>query len=228
MGSSSPASLPWDTRLRIAKGVARGLGYLHEKKHVHGNVKPSNILLGSDMEAMLGDYGLERLLISGESSSKAGGSSRHLGSKRSTLSQGSLPDASTASPAQSSTAAASPYLAPESLKNLKPSPKWDVYSFGIILLELLTGRAFTDRELLQWNNPVFAGEDRNRALRTVDCGLRGEVSDAKEEALLACFRLGLSCAAVSPQRRPSMKEAVQILDKVPSSSNSNKHLLLKL
>ncbi|KAF2295382.1 hypothetical protein GH714_032711 [Hevea brasiliensis] len=82
---SSPCYLPWEVRLKISKGVARGLSFLHDKKHVHGNLKPSNILLGSDMEPRIGIL-LERLMT-GDSSRKSGGSTRNFGSKRSTASR---------------------------------------------------------------------------------------------------------------------------------------------
>ncbi|KAL0431529.1 UNVERIFIED_CONTAM: putative LRR receptor-like serine/threonine-protein kinase [Sesamum radiatum] len=72
---ASPCHFPWEMRLKIAKGVARGLYYIHEKKHVHGNLKPSNILLDLDMEPKIGDFGLERL-VTGDNSSKPGGSAR--------------------------------------------------------------------------------------------------------------------------------------------------------
>ncbi|KAG9440346.1 hypothetical protein H6P81_020511 [Aristolochia fimbriata] len=214
---SSPLNLSWDVRLRIAKGVARGLAYLHEKKYVHGNLKPSNILLGQDMEPRIGDFGLERLLA-GESSNKTNGSARYFGSKRSTVSRDSLQEAVApvgASPS-SSTGGISPYHAPESLKYLKPNPKWDVYSFGVVLLELLSGKIFSDKELGQWN-AGFIAEDKIRVLRMADVGLKSEV-EGKEEALLACFKLGFSCASAVPQRRPSMKEALQVLDRIPTSS----------
>ncbi|PIN10350.1 Non-specific serine/threonine protein kinase [Handroanthus impetiginosus] len=80
---SSPYHLPFATRLKIAKGVARGLNYIHEKKNVHGNIKPSNILLTPDFEPIISDFGLH-WLISGKLSRKAYGSApRHFGSKRS-------------------------------------------------------------------------------------------------------------------------------------------------
>ncbi|XP_038719510.1 probable LRR receptor-like serine/threonine-protein kinase At4g37250 [Tripterygium wilfordii] len=218
---SSPCHLRWETRLRIAKGVARGLAFLHEKKHVHGNLKPSNILLGSDMEPKIGDFGLEKL-VTGDSSYKAGGSSRIFGSKRSTASRDSFQDfpmgpSPSPSPNSSSVGFGSPYHAPESLRNLKPNPKWDVYSFGVMLLELLTGKVIVVDEMGQVNGLVV--EDKNRALRMADAAIRAEL-EGKEELLLGCFKLGYGCASPIPQKRPTMKEAIQILDKIPSSISS--------
>lgn len=211
---------PLEVRLKIARGIAKGLAYIHEKKHVHGNIKPSNILLNSDMEPRISDLGLDRL-VSGNAiiSHKESGSSRYFGSLKSTApvtrdSQQDVPIIS--SPVASSTSAISPYQAPESLKSLKPNPKWDVFSFGIILLELLTGRVFSDRELGLWTAGLVA-EDKNRVLRLVDVVIRAEV-ESREDAVLACLKLGFSCASFVPQKRPTMKEALQVLDKIPSTS----------
>ncbi|MBA0833936.1 hypothetical protein Goarm_006343 [Gossypium armourianum] len=215
---SSPCHLPWEARLKIAKGVARGLAYLHEKKHVHANLKPSNILLDSNMEPKIGDFGLERL-VTGDTSSKVGMSAVNFGSKRSTASRDSLQDVVGPSPSPSpspSSFGVSPYHAPESLRSLKPNPKWDVYAFGVILLELLTGKVIIVDELGQGNGVVV--EDQNKALRMADAAIRGDL-EGKEDALLACFKLGYNCASPIPQKRPTMKEALQILDKIPSSSH---------
>lgn len=213
----SPSHLSWDVRLRIARGVARGLTYLHEKKHVHGNLKPSNILLRDDMEPMIGDFGLDRLVL-GDSTSK-GTSSSAVGSNRSSLSRDNVQDVpSTGAGPTVSTRCASPYHAPESLKNLKPSPKWDVYSFGIILLELLSGKVFSDRDLnnsgskSEWS--VISSGDKNQALKMVDVALRDDM-EGKENVFLLCFKLGFNCTSVTPHKRPSMKEAIQILEKIP-------------
>ena len=57
--------LPWDTRLRICRGAALGLAYIHEcsqRKHVHGDIKPNNILLDNNWDARISDFGLQRLL----------------------------------------------------------------------------------------------------------------------------------------------------------------------
>ncbi|KAI3991173.1 hypothetical protein MKX01_022394 [Papaver californicum] len=218
-GGSSPYHLPWEVRLKIARGVARGLIYLHEKKHVHGNLKPTNILLGPDMDPKISDFGLGKLMW-GDCSFKAGGSARIFGSKRlMMLREGQdLPIGASPSPSPSTTSmsGASPYHAPESLKNLKPNPKWDVYSFGIILLELLSGKIFSDTELAQWNTG-FVLEERNRVLRMADMAIRADV-EGKEDLLMNCFKLGFNCASLVLTKRPSMKEVQQVLDKIPSSS----------
>ncbi|KAG4930683.1 hypothetical protein GLYMA_17G167600v4 [Glycine max] len=217
---SSPSHLPWEIRLKIAKGVARGLTYLHEKKHVHGNLKPSNILLGNDMEPKIGDFGLERI-VTGDTSYKAGGSARIFGSKRSTASRDSFQDMTfgpSPSPSPSSISGVSPYHAPESLRNLKPHPKWDVYSFGVMFLELLTGKIVVLDDMGQ--GPGLLVEDKNRALRMVDMVIRADM-EGREEALLAYFKLGYSCVSSIPQKRPPMKEALQVLEKISSSFSSS-------
>ncbi|KAH7518035.1 hypothetical protein FEM48_Zijuj09G0127900 [Ziziphus jujuba var. spinosa] len=216
---SSPCHLPLAVRLQIARGVARGLAYIHEKKHVHGNIKPSNILLNPDMEPIISDFGRDRLLFG---NTRASGSARHLGSYSSTSRDGQQDFLIGGSPSGGScTGGASPYQAPESLKNLKPNAKWDVFSFGIVLLELLTGRVFSERELSQWSGGgSMAGEERNRMLRMFDVAIRTEVEN-KEDVMLGCLKLGLSCACFVPQKRPTMKEALQVLDKIPSSSVSH-------
>lgn len=208
-------------RLKIARGVARGLAYIHEKKHVHGNIKPSNILLNSEMEPVIGDFGLDRLVstnirFSNNTSYKeSNSSSRLFGSQKSTTHQDQHATTSSSpyAPAGSSGASMSLYQAPELLKTLKPSPKWDVYSFGIVLLELLTGRVLSERELDQYGTANSASEEKLRVLRMADVTVRGDV-ESREDAMLACFKLGFRCASFVPQKRHSMKEAAQILEKI--------------
>lgn len=221
---SSPSHLPWEIRVKIAKGMARGLAYLHEKKHVHGNLKPSNVLLGNDMEPKIGDFGLERI-VTGDTSYKAGGSARIFGSKRSTASRDSFQDITfgpspSPSPSPSSISGVSPYHAPESLRNLKPNPKWDVYSFGVMFLELLTGKIVVLDDMGQ--GPGLFVEDKNRALRMVDMAIRADM-EGREEALLGYFKLGYSCVSSVPQKRPPMKEVLQILEKLSSSTSSSSY-----
>lgn len=218
---SSPCHMPWSVRLRIAKGIARGLNYIHEKKHVHGNLKPNNVLLDADMEPKISDFGLERLSM-GKFGYIPGGSTRHFGSKRSTASRDSFQDisvAATPSPSASSIGCVSPYHPPESLRSLKPNPKWDVYSFGVLLLELLTGKVVISDE---YGPPVLAElavglEDRTRMLRMADPTIRADL-EGKEEALLSCLKLGYNCISHVPQKRPSMKEALHVLEKITATS----------
>ncbi|KAK3130893.1 hypothetical protein QOZ80_6BG0499350 [Eleusine coracana subsp. coracana] len=228
-GASSPLHLSLEARLRIARGVARGLAFIHEKKGVHGNLKPSNILLGAEMEPMIGDLGLDRLLSGEAAVHRAGASARLFGSKRSMHSTSSLPDLSQmpgpgASPCGSASAAASsgpttgPYQAPECLKNLRPNAKWDVYSFGMVLLELLSGRVYSEVELCQWHAGLVA-EERARVLRMADPTLRGE-ADGREDALVACFRLAFACCAMAPSKRPAMRDAVVVLDRTAAASTT--------
>lgn len=224
---SSPCALPWEVRLKIAKGMARGLVYIHDKKQVHGNLKPTNVLLGSDMEPKIGDFGLERL-VSGDNSYKSSASTRNFGSKRSTASRDSFQDyigGATPSPSPSSMGC-SPYYAPESLRSLKPTSKWDVYSFGVVLLELLTGKVIISDEFgpdaIIGSGSGSSTLEKNKILRMADMAIRGDM-EGKEESLLALLRLGYSCISPLPQKRPSMKEALHILDKFPLSSSPSSY-----
>ncbi|KAM0930321.1 hypothetical protein ACQ4PT_001055 [Festuca glaucescens] len=226
---ASPMHLNLEARLRIARGVARGLAFIHEKKGVHGNVKPSNILLGADMEPLVGDLGLDRLLSGAALHRNTGASARLFGSKRSMHSTSSLPDLSQmpggASPscASTSSTALPPYQAPECLKSLRPSAKWDVYSFGMVLLELLSGRVYSEVELCQWHaaGSVTSTSDldqRGRVLRMADPTLRG---DDNEDALLGCFRLAFACCAMAPGKRPSMRDVAALLDRIQAAPLSS-------
>lgn len=106
-----------------------------------------------------------------------------------------------------------PYQAPESFKNIKPNHKWDVYSFGVIFLQLLIGRVLSNRELSQWS-AILIAENKNQVLRLVDMAIRADV-EAKEDVVLSCLKLRFSCASFAPQKRPTMREAVQVLEKIP-------------
>ncbi|KAL0549023.1 hypothetical protein IC582_013503 [Cucumis melo] len=203
--SSSQSHLSFEVRLNIARGIARGLAFIHEKKHVHGNLKPSNILLNAEMEPLIADLGLDKLLSGRSKIAFASSSARNLGSHRSTPNRENQ-DGSGGSP---SVSLGSAYQAPESLKNVKSSPKWDVYSFGVIVMELVSGRIGTEREF-------GSGEEEGRIKKMVDLAIREEV-EGKEEAVMGIFRLGFSCVNLVPQKRPTMKEALQVLDKIASS-----------
>ncbi|KAJ6318842.1 hypothetical protein OIU76_014237 [Salix suchowensis] len=128
--NGQPSSLSWSTRLRIAKGTARGLAYLHEcspRKFVHGDIKPSNILLDNKFQPYISDFGLNRLItITGNNPSSSGG-----------FMGGALPYLKSVQ-----TERPDNYRPPEArVSGNRPTQKWDVYSFGVVLLELLTGKS---------------------------------------------------------------------------------------
>lgn len=179
LGSSSQNPLSFEARLKIARGIARGVAYIHDKKHVHGNIKPNNILLDSEFEPIITDMGHDRIMTPAHSL--------------------------TVGPTSSSQ-----HHPPEWSTSQKPNPKWDVYSFGVILLELLTGKVFSvDRDLVR-DSEI---DEKSWFLRLVDGTIRVDVAHREDEAV-ACFKLGYGCVSSLPQKRPSMKEVVQVLEKM--------------
>ncbi|KAJ8758940.1 hypothetical protein K2173_002719 [Erythroxylum novogranatense] len=202
-------SLSWPTRLRIAKGTAKGLAYLHEcspRKFVHGDIKPSNILLNNEFQAHISDFGLNRLIsITGSNPSSSGG---FIG--------GALPYMNS-----SQTDRTNNYRAPEArVSGNRPNQKWDVYSFGVVLLELLTGKSpelspttSTSLEIPDIVTWVRKGFEEEKPLSDmVDPMLLQEVHAKKE--VLAAFHVALACTEADPEVRPRMKTVSENLDRV--------------
>ncbi|XP_076901047.1 receptor protein kinase-like protein ZAR1 [Bidens hawaiensis] len=202
--------LTWSTRLKIAKGTARGLAYLHEcspRKFVHGDIKPSNILLDNEHQPYISDFGLNRLInITGNNPSSSGG-----------FMGGALPYFTQAEKVNN-------YQAPEArVSSNRHTQKWDVYSFGVVLLELLTGKSpeFSSptsstsieiADLVKW---VRKGFDEETPLSDmVDPMLLQEVHAKKE--VLSVFHLALMCAERDPDIRPRMKTVSESLEKIRS------------
>ncbi|KAK4785471.1 hypothetical protein SAY86_002160 [Trapa natans] len=205
------SSLSWSTRLRIAKGTARGLAYLHEcspRKFVHGDIKPSNILLDSDFRPYISDFGLNRLItITGSNPSSSGG---FIG--------GALPYLK---PVQSERS--NNYRAPEArVSGSKPTQKWDIYSFGVVLLELLSGKSpelspttstsIEVPDLVKWARKGF--EEEIPLSDMVDPALLQEVHAKKE--VLAAFHVALACTEADPEVRPRMKNVAENLQRIGS------------
>jgi len=120
--------LNWDTRKRVALGTARGLEYLHEQcdpKIIHRDVKAANILLDGDFEAVVGDFGLAKLVDVRRTNVT-------------TQIRGTMG-----------------HIAPEYLSTGKPSEKTDVFSYGIMLLELVTGQRAIDFSRLEDEDDVL-------------------------------------------------------------------------
>lgn len=207
--------LSWPVRLRIIKGIARGMAFLHEfspKRYVHADLKPSNILLGENMEPQISDFGLSRLANISE----------EVHSER-MLSYGTPPSNS---PYEFS-ASNSPirlwtyYQAPEASKVTKPSQKWDVYSFGVILLEMISGKfpviqiGPMEMDLVQWVQ-LGVVEDRKPLSSIIDPYL---VHDLDMEGDIAfVLKIGLMCVSKSPEKRPSMRFVNDSLHKLTSSN----------
>lgn len=187
-GSNTISSrLDWETRLRIALEAAKGLEYLHEHVSppvIHRDFKSSNILLDKSFHAKVSDFGLAKL-----GSDKAGGhvSTRVLGT------QG--------------------YVAPEYALTGRLTPKSDVYSYGVVLLELLTGRVPVDMKraqgegvLVSWALPQLT--DREKVVEIMDPALEGQYS-MKEVVQVAA--IAAMCVQPEADYRPLMADVVQSL-----------------
>ncbi|KAL8463376.1 hypothetical protein ACS0TY_033388 [Phlomoides rotata] len=211
--------LSWSARLKIMKGVAKGLVFLHEyspKKYVHGDLKPSNILLGHDMEPKISDFGLGRL-------ANIAGASPTLQSSRMVSEKAQRgPQSSSASEVPTFVSAASfgsCYQAPESLKVVKPSQKWDVYSYGMILLEMITGKSplvqvgSSEMDLVHWMQLCI--EEKKPVSDVLDPNLAQDAD--KEEEMIVVLKIAMACTPTSPEKRPLMRHVSDALERIPSS-----------
>ncbi|CAK9326152.1 unnamed protein product [Citrullus colocynthis] len=202
--------LSWSDRVKVMKGIAKGLTCLHEfspRKYVHGDLKPTNILLGNNMEPYISDFGLGRLAnAAGDLTASPSGRTAAATPRRSPFRSNSM---------CSSLSIGSYYQAPEALKAAKPSQKWDVYSFGVILLEIITGKfpviqaGSSEMELVEW---VELGMDEGKgASYVIDPSMCGEVD--KEEAA-AAIEIAVACTRKSPEKRPCMRIVSECLEKL--------------
>ncbi|KAA8529840.1 hypothetical protein F0562_034391 [Nyssa sinensis] len=179
--------LEWTKRLTIALDVARGVEYLHSLAHqsfIHRDLKPSNILLGDDMRAKVADFGLVRLAPEGKAS------------------------------VVTKLAGTFGYLAPEYAAMGRVTTKIDVFSFGVILMELITGRKAIDEtrqeesvHLVAWFRRMHINKDTFR--KAIDPTI-----DLDEETLgsvSTVAELAGHCCAREPHQRPDMGHAVNVL-----------------
>ncbi|KAL5541026.1 hypothetical protein UlMin_042599 [Ulmus minor] len=187
------SELDWSRRFKIALGTARALAYLHHDCRppiLHLNIKSTNILLNETYEAKLSDYGLVKL----------------------------LPILDNYGLTKFHTAVG--YVAPELAQSLRLTEKCDVYSFGVILLELVTGRKPVEsprtNEVVILCEYVRAVLESGSASDCFDRSLRGFV----ENELIQVMKLGLICTSEVSARRPSMAEVVQVLESIRNGSES--------
>ncbi|KAK6119965.1 hypothetical protein DH2020_046292 [Rehmannia glutinosa] len=214
--------ISWSIRLKIMKGVAKGLVYLHEyspKKYVHGDLKPSNILLGQDMEPKISDFGLGRLANITSGGSPTVQSNRMVSDKPQQGQQSS--SASEVATFTSASSFGSYYQAPEALKVVKPSQKWDIYSYGVILLEMITGKSplvqvgNSEMDIVHWMQLCI--EEKKPVSDVLDPNLAQDAD--KEEEMIAVLKIAMACTQSSPEKRPSMRHVSDALEKLPVSSD---------
>ncbi|XP_043695111.1 LRR receptor-like serine/threonine-protein kinase FEI 1 isoform X2 [Telopea speciosissima] len=177
--------LDWDTRLNIIVGAAKGLAYLHHDcspRIIHRDIKSSNILLDGNLEARVSDFGLAKLLEDEES---------HI----TTIVAGTFG-----------------YLAPEYMQSGRATEKTDVYSFGVLVLEVLSGKRPTDASFIEkglnivgWLNFLVV-ENRQRDIVDPHC------EGVQAESLDALLSVAIQCVSSIPEDRPTMHRVVQLLE----------------
>ncbi|KAK4366346.1 hypothetical protein RND71_014226 [Anisodus tanguticus] len=177
--------MDWGLRLKIALGSAKGLAYLHEDCHpriIHRDIKGANILLDNNYEAMVADFGLAKLTEDNNT---------HV----STRVMGTFG-----------------YLAPEYASSGKLTEKSDVFSFGVMLLELITGRRpldttnkLMDDSLVDWARPFLTKAlEENNFDELVDPRLEGNFDPDELHRMVACAAASVRHSA---RRRPKMSQA---------------------
>lgn len=219
-GTTSFTPLPWSTRFSIIEGIAKGLAYLHEfspKKYVHGNLKTNNILLGNNMVPHISNFGLARLInIAGGGSPTV--QSSHMAEEKP---QEQQLKSATSEASTFGTSMSSYYQAPESFKIVKPSQKWDVYSYGVILLEMITGRlpivqvGASEMDLVQWIQLCI--EEKKPLSDVIDPSLTPD--DDADEEIIAVLKIALACVQNSPERRPTMRHVSDALSRMTVTPN---------
>ncbi|KAF6137785.1 hypothetical protein GIB67_040493 [Kingdonia uniflora] len=183
--------LPWIMRLKIANDAARGLAYLHEEMDfqlIFRDFKTSNVLLDEDFNAKLSDFGLARQ-----------GPSEGLGH------------------VSTSVVGTVGYAAPEYVQTGRLTAKSDVWSFGVVLYELITGRRSVDKnlprseqKLLDWVKP-FVSSGSKKIHLIMDTRLEGQFSPCSAQKLVS---LANKCLMKQPKSRPKMSEVVEILGQI--------------
>ncbi|KAG2319527.1 hypothetical protein Bca52824_012740 [Brassica carinata] len=197
--------LDWDTRFNIAVGTAKGLAYLHEDcdaRIIHCDIKPENILLDDNFNAKVSDFGLAKLMTREQS---------HVF----TTMRGTRG-----------------YLAPEWITNYAISEKSDVYSYGMVLLELIGGRKNYDpsesSEKCHFPSYAFKMMEEGKLLEIVDGKMKNV--DVDDERVQRAMKTALWCIQEDMHLRPSMSKVVQMLEGVfpvvqpPSSSTLGSRL----
>ncbi|KAI4385248.1 hypothetical protein MLD38_003297 [Melastoma candidum] len=186
--SAGESILDWPKRKKIALGTARGLEYLHEHcnpKIIHRDVKAANVMLDEDFEAVVGDFGLAKLVDVRQTNvtTQVRGTMGH--------------------------------IAPEYLSTGKSSERTDVFGYGVMLLELVTGQRAVDFSRLEEEDDVLLLDHVKKLEREkkldgiVDRNLNKDYDMQEVEMMI---RVALLCTQASPEERPAMSEVVRMLE----------------
>ncbi|KAF8404325.1 hypothetical protein HHK36_009208 [Tetracentron sinense] len=177
--------LDWIRRYKIALGAAKGIAYLHHDCSpaiIHRDIKSTNILLDEDYEPKIADFGIAKIA---EESSGGSDSSCFAGTHG--------------------------YIAPELAYSVKVTEKSDIYSFGVVLLELVTGRSPIEAEYGEGKDIVYWVlthlNDREDVLKVLDC----KVSDTVEDNMIKVLKVATLCTTKLPSLRPTMRDVVKML-----------------
>ncbi|KAK2404358.1 phytosulfokine receptor [Trifolium repens] len=184
--------LSWETRVNIIRGVAHGLCYLHglQKPIIHRDIKASNVLLDSDFQAHIADFGLARRMDKSHS---------HV----STQVAGTIG-----------------YMPPEYRDGSNvANPKVDVYSFGVLMIETVSGHRpnlavkleGNDIGLVNWARKM---KERNTEIEMLDVNIPRE-EGLKEESVRKYVHIACMCTGELQKDRPEMPEVVNLLDSIP-------------
>ncbi|XP_047943522.1 uncharacterized protein LOC125190297 isoform X2 [Salvia hispanica] len=187
--------LPWHIRLKILTGVARGMAYLHasEEAVIYRDLKTSNILLDGSYEAKLSDFGLARL---GPTIGYSHVTTQVMGTYG--------------------------YAAPEYIATGHLYAKSDVYTFGVLLLEMMTGLRALDISrpsgqhiLVDWIKPYLSKWGNLKEI--IDVRLEGRYP---KNSLLQLATVAFGCLEADPKKRPSMEEIVHTLERIDSAKDT--------